>query len=86
MKDVIRRVMDEGEFFEVFPLWARNILIGFARLDGMPVGIVGNQPQVLAGDVALDLFPIHAEGRVGKHVVEPLAVSDEPTAPPALST
>jgi acetyl-CoA carboxylase carboxyltransferase component len=49
MKDVIRRVMDEAEFFEVFPLWARNILIGFARLDGMPVGIVGNQPNVLAG-------------------------------------
>ena len=34
MKDVIGRVVDNGEFYEVFPLWARNILIGFARLDG----------------------------------------------------
>jgi acetyl-CoA carboxylase carboxyltransferase component len=49
MKDVIRRVVDEGEFFEVFPLWAANILIGFARLDGRSIGIVANQPKVLAG-------------------------------------
>src|SRR5881296_1950534 len=49
MKDVIRRVVDDGEFFEVFPLWAGNILIGFARLDGRSIGIVANQPKVLAG-------------------------------------
>jgi acetyl-CoA carboxylase carboxyltransferase component len=49
MKDVIRRVVDEGDFFEVFPLWAGNILIGFARLDGRSIGIVANQPKVLAG-------------------------------------
>src|SRR2546426_4938869 len=49
MKDVIRRVGGEGEFFEVFPLWAGNILIGFARLDGKSIGIVANQPKVLAG-------------------------------------
>ncbi|CAN5121012.1 acyl-CoA carboxylase subunit beta [soil metagenome] len=49
MKDVIRRVVDGGEFYEVFPLWAANILIGFARLDGRPVGVVANQPKVLAG-------------------------------------
>ncbi|HEY1332032.1 MAG TPA: acyl-CoA carboxylase subunit beta [Actinomycetota bacterium] len=49
MKDVIRRIFDGGEFYEVFPLWAMNILIGFARLDGHPVGIVANQPKVLAG-------------------------------------
>jgi len=49
MKDVIRRVVDDGEFFEVFPLWAANILIGFARLDGRSVGIIANQPKVLAG-------------------------------------
>ena len=40
MKDAIRRVVDDGEFFEVFPLWAGNILIGFARLDGRSIGIV----------------------------------------------
>jgi propionyl-CoA carboxylase beta chain len=49
MKDVIRRVVDEGEFFEVFPQWAKNILIGFARLDGRSIGIVANQPKELAG-------------------------------------
>lgn len=49
MKDVIRRVVDDGEFFEVFPLWAANILIGLARLDGRSIGIVANQPKVLAG-------------------------------------
>jgi propionyl-CoA carboxylase beta chain len=49
IKDVIRKVVDLGEFYEVFSLWAMNIVIGYARLDGMPVGIVGNQPKVLAG-------------------------------------
>jgi propionyl-CoA carboxylase beta chain len=49
MKDVIHSVFDEGEFFEVFPEWARNVLIGFARLDGRSVGIVANQPAHLAG-------------------------------------
>jgi acetyl-CoA carboxylase carboxyltransferase component len=49
MKDVIRRVVDEGEFFEVFPLWAANILIGFARMEGRSVGVIANQPKVLAG-------------------------------------
>jgi propionyl-CoA carboxylase beta chain len=49
MKDLIRRVVDDGEFFEVFPLWAGNILIGFARMDGRTVGLIANQPKVLAG-------------------------------------
>ncbi|MDQ3966463.1 MAG: methylmalonyl-CoA carboxyltransferase, partial [Actinomycetota bacterium] len=49
MKDVIRATVDDGEFFEVFPLWAMNIVIGFARLDGHAVGVIANQPKVLAG-------------------------------------
>ena len=49
MKEVIRGVVDEGEFYEVFPLWAASILIGFARLDGRSIGIIANQPKVLAG-------------------------------------
>ena len=49
MKKVITAVVDDGEFFEYFPLWAMNIVCGFARIDGHTVGIVGNQPQVLAG-------------------------------------
>jgi propionyl-CoA carboxylase beta chain len=49
MHHVITRVVDEGEFLEVMANWAGNILIGFARLDGRPVGIVANQPAVYAG-------------------------------------
>jgi acetyl-CoA carboxylase carboxyltransferase component len=49
IKDVIRTIADEGEFSEVFPLWAMSVVIGFTRLDGMPVGIIANQPKVLAG-------------------------------------
>jgi propionyl-CoA carboxylase beta chain len=49
MRDVIRRVVDNGVFFEVQEHFAPNIVVGFARIDGRPVGIVGNQPAVLAG-------------------------------------
>ncbi|MEA2451784.1 MAG: propionyl-CoA carboxylase beta chain [Actinomycetota bacterium] len=49
MHAVIAEVFDDGEFFEVHQHWAQNILCGFARLNGHPVGIVANQPQVLAG-------------------------------------
>jgi len=49
MTEVIRHVVDDGEFFEYFPHWAKSIVCGFSRIDGMPVGIVGNQPKVLAG-------------------------------------
>ena len=49
MKDVLRRVVDDGELFEIHEHYAGNIVIGFARLDGMAVGIVANQPAVLAG-------------------------------------
>ena len=54
MKKVIAEVVDDGDFFEVFPLWAMNIVCGFARVDGHVVGIVGNQPQVLAGSLDID--------------------------------
>jgi propionyl-CoA carboxylase beta chain len=49
MKDVIRRVVDDGQFFEIHEHWARNLVIGFARMDGRSVGIVANQPAYLAG-------------------------------------
>jgi acetyl-CoA carboxylase carboxyltransferase component len=48
MRGVITRVVDEGRFLEVMPYHAENLITGFARLDGHPVGIVGNQPRVLA--------------------------------------
>jgi propionyl-CoA carboxylase beta chain len=46
---VIHRVVDDGEFFEVHEHWAKNIVVGFAHIDGRSVGIVGNQPAYLAG-------------------------------------
>ncbi len=49
MRDVIGRIVDDGEFYEVMPDFAGNILIGFAHLGGFSVGIVANQPSVLAG-------------------------------------
>lgn len=49
VKDVIRQVVDYGDFFEVQPLYAPNIVVGFARLNGRSVGIVANQPNELAG-------------------------------------
>ncbi|HSJ58722.1 MAG TPA: acyl-CoA carboxylase subunit beta [Anaerolineae bacterium] len=54
IKDVIRRVVDDGDFFEVQQHWAQNIIIGFARLGGFSVGIVAQQPMVLAGVLDID--------------------------------
>jgi acetyl-CoA carboxylase carboxyltransferase component len=54
MKKVIAEVVDDGDFLEVFPYWAGNIVTAFARIDGHAVGIVGNQPQVLAGTLDID--------------------------------
>jgi len=49
IKELIRKTADEGEFFEIQPGYARNIVTGFARLGGHTVGVVANQPAVLAG-------------------------------------
>lgn len=49
MKDIIQKVVDDGNFFEIMPHFAGNILTGYGRLDGRSVGIVANQPAVLAG-------------------------------------
>ena len=54
MREIIRRVVDDGEFFEVQPRYAQNILIGFAHLGGYSVGVVANQPAVLAGCLDID--------------------------------
>ncbi len=54
MRDVILRVVDEGDFMEVHEHWARNIVCGFARLDGHSLGVVGNQPKILAGTLDID--------------------------------
>lgn len=49
MHELIQKVADEGEFFEIQKDFAKNILVGFIRLEGKTVGVVGNQPMVLAG-------------------------------------
>ena len=51
---VIKRLVDDGDFFEVQMDWAKNLVIGFARIQGIVVGIVGNQPMVKAGTLDID--------------------------------
>jgi propionyl-CoA carboxylase beta chain len=51
VRQVIASIVDDGRFLEVHELWAQNMVVGFARLDGYVVGIVANQPQVLAGTI-----------------------------------
>jgi acetyl-CoA carboxylase carboxyltransferase component len=54
MRDVISRVVDRDSWFEVHEHWARNIVVGLARLEGHPIGVVGNQPNVLAGTLDIN--------------------------------
>jgi propionyl-CoA carboxylase beta chain len=54
MLDVIRLVVDEGRFFEIHPDFAQNLIVGFARLGGQAVGVVANQPAMLAGVLDID--------------------------------
>src|SRR6266849_1485016 len=54
IKDVIHAVVDDGYFFEVQEHYARNIVVGFARLNGKPVGMVANQPAMLAGTLDIN--------------------------------
>src|ERR671922_1277990 len=64
MRDVIRLVVDDGEFYEVHEHWARNIVVGFARLNGYAVGVVGNQPAQLAGVLDIDASATRAPTKV----------------------
>ncbi len=54
IRDVVRAVCDDSDFFEIQEFWARNLVIGFARLDGQTIGVVGNQPAYLAGVLDVD--------------------------------
>jgi propionyl-CoA carboxylase beta chain len=54
MRDVVALIVDDGDFFEVHEHFAKNIIVGLSRLDGRPVGIVGNQPAQLAGVLDID--------------------------------
>ncbi len=63
IKDAIRLIVDNGEFYEIQPDYAQNIVVGYARLGGFPVGIVANQPMVLAG-----VLDINASEKAGRFV------------------
>lgn len=63
MKEVIKTLADEGNFFEVQPLYAQNIITGYIRLNGKSIGVVANQPKVLAG--CLD---INASDKAGRFI------------------
>ena len=63
MHEVIRLVADDGDFFEVFPHYAMNIITGFARLGGRTVGVVANQPMVLAG-----VLDVHSSEKAARFV------------------
>jgi len=54
MKELISKVVDEADFFEISPDYAKNVITGFGRMDGESVGFVANQPQVLAGVLDID--------------------------------
>ncbi|MFP4636439.1 MAG: acyl-CoA carboxylase subunit beta [Nitriliruptoraceae bacterium] len=54
VRDIITAIVDDGEFLEVHEAYARNLVVGLARLDGQPVGVVGNQPAHLAGVLDID--------------------------------
>jgi propionyl-CoA carboxylase beta chain len=54
MKELILKVVDEGDFFEIQPDFAKNIIVGFGRMNGSTVGFVANQPMVLAGCLDID--------------------------------
>jgi acetyl-CoA carboxylase carboxyltransferase component len=54
VRDVIQAVVDGGDFFEVQPDWAQNMVVGFARLGGRSIGVIANQPKVLAGCIDID--------------------------------
>lgn len=63
MKDIIKTIGDEGDFFEVQELYAQNIITGYIRLNGKTVGIVANQPKVLAG-----VLDINASDKAGRFI------------------
>ena len=63
MMDIILQVVDDGDFMEVHELYARNIIVGFARFDGRPVGIVAQQPDHLAG-----LLDINASTKAARFI------------------
>lgn len=68
MLHVVEAVFDEGNFYEIMPDYARNIVVGFARLGGRTVGVVGNQPNHKAGEARPILYLEYTVGcRMSRH-------------------
>ena len=63
MKEIINILADKGEFFEVQPYYAQNMITGYIRLNGMTVGVIGNQPKVLAGCI-----DVNASDKAGRFI------------------
>ncbi len=63
MTEIIRRIVDDGEFFQVHETYAPNVVVGYARMDGRTVGIVANQPEVMAG-----VLDINASAKAARFV------------------
>jgi len=81
MHDVIRSVVDEGEFFEVHRDYGGNLLVGFARLGGRSVGVIANQPAVLAGVLGFLPGVAQEHGGIIKHGAKLLYAYCEATVP-----
>src|SRR5712664_3970267 len=79
MRELVSRVLDNREFFEVQPFFAPNIIVGLGRLGGHVVGIVGNQPKVLAG--AIDINASVKAARIIRHGAKLLYAYAEATVP-----
>jgi propionyl-CoA/long-chain acyl-CoA carboxylase carboxyl transferase subunit len=54
MREIVEHLLDDGEFLEVHPLFAQNIIVGFGRIEGYPIGVVANQPMHFAGCLDID--------------------------------
>ena len=63
MKQIVKSIVDDGDFFEIHELFAENVIVGFARMGGRSVGVVANQPLYLAG--ALD---IHSSNKAARFI------------------
>ncbi len=63
MTEIIRRIVDDGDFFQIHEMYARNVVVGYVRIDGRAVGIVANQPEVMAG-----VLDINASAKAARFV------------------
>lgn len=80
MLDVILSLIDERDFFEIMPKYAKNIVTGFGRMNGRTVGVVGNQPKVAAGNTFQLRFTVtnNCAANKSKDSTHPICASFSP--------